>query len=340
MIQNNVGQSKVGKTTGTGATAETGMSALQQAQVGEKLSKAFQGEKGALTGPLAGTGAQMLELASSLAAGKLRSTEETGPAKSFGAILTDPAVVARAASTTHNLWLESSGSKPGVRFVKDDPVVSMQKAGLNTTGVDKGNAEAKLKELGLEMSPQHRNFAFAVDDKLAPVARNPAEQRILNAFGADAVKKIIEGNNLPAIQGVAGALTQALSGAKLTFVKDDAGYEAAARTAYTSAPPAPSAPATGAAAKLDKLLGQVEAYQAALNAAPANADLAAIGKAHPGAHDLAGNVHDQFTGFRKEKGIYMDEAQVVPYEKLTAKVAVLDLDPVIALLKAARADLG
>ena len=48
-------------------------------------------------------------------------------------------------------------------------------------------------------------------------------------------------------------------------------------------------------------------------------------------------VHDQFTGYRKEKGIYMDDAQVVPYEKLAANVAVLDLDPVLALLRSANA---
>ncbi len=36
----------------------------------------------------------------------------------------------------------------------------------------------------------------------------------------------------------------------------------------------------------------------------------------------------------------MDDAQVIPYEKLTPGVAVLDLDPVIALLKAAKAELG
>ena len=196
MIQNNVGQTKIGQTTGTGATAETGMSALQQTQVGQKLSQAFLTDKGQLTGPLAGCGPEVLDMAYAMATGQLRAAEEAKPAKSFGAIFSDPAVMARAASNTHNLWLDGSGSKPGVRFVKDDPVVSMQKAGLNTTGVDKGNAEAKLKELGLEMSPKHRNFAFAVDEKCTPIARNPAEQRILNAFGTDAVKKIIEGNNL------------------------------------------------------------------------------------------------------------------------------------------------
>lgn len=340
MMQNNVGQTRVGKTTGTGATAETGMSALQQTEVGQKVSQAFLTEKGQLTGPLAGCGPEVLDMAYAMATGQLRAADDIKPAKSFGALLNDPAVVARAAAGTHTLWLESSGAKPGVRFVKDDPVISMQKAGLNTTGIDKSNAEAKLKEMGLEMSPKHRNFAFAVDEKLNPVPRNAAEQRILNAFGADNIKKIMEGNNLPAIQGAAGAVANALAGNPLTFVKEGANYEAAARASYANAAPPPNAPAGDAGAKIDKLLSQVTAYQAALKAAPEGADIAKIGHQHAGAHNLAGAIHDQFTGYRKEKGIYMDDAQVIPYEKLTPGVAVLDLDPVIALLKAAKAELG
>jgi len=123
--------------------------------------------------------------------------------KSVSQLLTDPGVTARAAAQTHMAWL-SGGNKPGVRLVKDDPIVSMQKAGLDVTGLEPKDAGARLAALGLEIGPKHRTFAFAVDASRTPMPKNAAEAKVLDVLGRDAVKKQITDNNLPAIQGVAG----------------------------------------------------------------------------------------------------------------------------------------
>lgn len=256
--------------------------------------------------------------------------------KPVSQLLSDPGVTAQAAAETHMAWL-SGGNKPGVRLVKDDPILSMQKAGLDVTGLKPEDAGARLAELGLEIGPKHRTFAFAVDASLTPMPKNAAEAKVLDVLGKDTVKKQITDNNLPAIQGVAGALTQVLSGVKPSFITADEGYEAAVRTQFQGAQGSKGSGKADRAA-ITQLTQDVEAYQAALKAA-GEGDIKDIGKQHPAAHAIAGMVHDQFTGYRKEKGIYMDDAQVVPYEKLAANVAVLDLDPVLALLRSANASM-
>lgn len=269
----------------------------------------------------------------------------TGP-KNYGALLGDTRVVSHAASLTHNTWLEG-GNKPGIRLVKDkdgnpDVLTSMKKSGIDwsrhgidLTKITADEGKAFLAHNGIDLGGSNRTFAFKADGALRPQPATAEEQKLLDFIGADVVAKQMKGNNEAAILGVAKPLANVLSGVKPTFISADAGYLDAAKAVH--AQPASASSAAVKKADVQQLLSEVQAYAAALG--KDGADLAAIGKQFPTAHAVAGAVHDDFTGYRKSNDVYMDDAQVVPYEKLSAAIAKLDCDPIMATLTASLAAL-
>jgi hypothetical protein len=85
------------------------------------------------------------------------------------------------------------------------------------------------------------------------------------------------------------------------------------------------------------LTRELQSYQAALRGLDQSATMdaaRAIAEAHPRAHALAGRVHDGFVGDRGIANVPANQA--VPYERLTVGVAVLDVDPALALLRRAQ----
>lgn len=274
----------------------------------------------------------------------MKAAEQTH--KNYGALLGDTGVVSHAASLTHNIWLEG-GNKPGIRLVKDkdgnpDVLTSMKKSGVDWSrhGIDLSKISAEegkafLAQNGIDLGGSNRTFAFKADGALRPVPANAAEQKLLDFIGADVVAKQMKGNNEAAILGVAKPLANVLSGVKPTFISADAGYLDAAKAVY--AQPASASSAAVKKSEVQQLLTEVKAYAEALG--KDGADLAAIGKQFPTAHAVAGAVHDDFTGYRKSNDVYMDDSQVVPYEKLSAGIAKLDCDPIIATLTASLAAL-
>nr|QEO74292.1 hypothetical protein [uncultured bacterium] len=151
-VQNhNVGKARVGQLSGSETVQKSGMSAAEQTQVGQKLAQAFLNDKGQLTGPLAGCGPEVLEMAYAMQTGQLRAS--TGPDK--------PIVKAGGnIALGHSQYLAGDGHAPDnvkldMRIIDGKPTVTLLDSDISYGGGGHRDSPFELRINGKAVEPRH-----------------------------------------------------------------------------------------------------------------------------------------------------------------------------------------